>query len=55
MPDVVLHDAKRNWLILVESVTSHGPVTGRDTQNSHVFSQRQVPAWSTLLHSQTAL
>ncbi|NLG34472.1 MAG: restriction endonuclease [Lentisphaerae bacterium] len=26
MPDVVLHDTKRNWLLLVEVVTSHGPV-----------------------------
>jgi len=29
MPDVVLHDAERNWLVLVESVTSHGPVDGK--------------------------
>jgi hypothetical protein len=29
MPDVVLHYPKRNWLILVESVTSHGPVDGK--------------------------
>ena len=26
MPDVVLHDTRRNWLLLVEVVTSHGPV-----------------------------
>ena len=26
MPDVVLHYEKRNWLLLVEAVTSHGPV-----------------------------
>lgn len=26
MPDVVLYWAEKNWLILVESVTSHGPV-----------------------------
>jgi hypothetical protein len=26
MPDVVLYDEKRNWLLLVESVTSHGPM-----------------------------
>jgi hypothetical protein len=26
MPDVVLYDPKRNWLLLIESVTSHGPV-----------------------------
>lgn len=29
MPDVVLHDTQRNWLLLVESVTSHGPVDGK--------------------------
>ena len=29
MPDVVLHDVRRGWLILVESVTSHGPVDGK--------------------------
>ena len=27
LPDVVLHDAIRNWLFLIEAVTSHGPVT----------------------------
>ncbi len=26
MPDVVIHDVERNWLILIEAVTSHGPV-----------------------------
>jgi hypothetical protein len=29
MPDVVLFDLKRKWLVLVESVTSHGPVDGK--------------------------
>ena len=29
MPDVVLHYPGRNWLLLVESVTSHGPVDGK--------------------------
>jgi hypothetical protein len=29
MPDVVLHYPPKNWLILVESVTSHGPVDGK--------------------------
>jgi BsuBI/PstI restriction endonuclease C-terminus. len=27
LPDVVLYDAKRKWLFLVEAVTSHGPVS----------------------------
>ena len=29
MPDVVLHYREKNWLLLVESVTSHGPVDGK--------------------------
>lgn len=29
MPDVVLHYPERDWLLLVESVTSHGPVDGK--------------------------
>ncbi|MCC8149653.1 BsuBI/PstI family type II restriction endonuclease [Akkermansia sp.] len=29
MPDVVLHFTQNNWLLLVESVTSHGPVDGK--------------------------
>ena len=29
MPDVVLHFVEENWLLLVESVTSHGPVDGK--------------------------
>jgi len=29
MPDVVLHFIKKNWLLLVESVTRHGPVDGK--------------------------
>ena len=27
LPDVVLYDADRNWLFLIEAVTSHGPVS----------------------------
>jgi type II restriction enzyme len=26
MPDVVIHDVVRDWLVLVEAVTSHDPV-----------------------------
>jgi hypothetical protein len=29
MPDVVLYYPDRNWLLLIESVTSHGPVDGK--------------------------
>lgn len=27
MPDVVVHFTEKNWLILIEAVTSHGPVS----------------------------
>jgi adenine-specific DNA-methyltransferase len=27
LPDVVLHDVQRNWLLLIEAVTTHGPVS----------------------------
>ena len=26
LPDVILYDSKKNWLFLIEAVTSHGPV-----------------------------
>lgn len=29
MPDIVIHDARRNWLVLIEAVTSAGPVDGK--------------------------
>lgn len=39
MPDVVLHYPKKNWLILVEAVTSHGPVDGkRHAELAQVFA-----------------
>lgn len=27
LPDLILYDSKKNWLFLVEVVTSHGPVS----------------------------
>ncbi len=39
MPDVVLHFTRKNWLLLVESVTSHGPVDGkRHAELSRLFA-----------------
>lgn len=39
MPDVVLHFVEKNWLLLVESVTSHGPVDGkRHAELTQLFS-----------------
>ena len=29
MPDIVVHDTRRNWLLLIEAVTSAGPVDGK--------------------------
>lgn len=29
LPDVLLFDSARNWLFLVEAITSHGPITQR--------------------------
>lgn len=26
MPDVIIHDTSKNWLFLIEAVTSHGPI-----------------------------
>ncbi len=40
MPDVVLYDTQRSWLLLVESVTSHGPVDGkRHTELARLFAE----------------
>ncbi|MET1111702.1 MAG: BsuBI/PstI family type II restriction endonuclease [Allosphingosinicella sp.] len=36
MPDVVVHFAERNWLLLIESVTSHGPV---DAKRHHELTE----------------
>jgi len=39
MPDVILHFTNQNWLILVEAVTSHGPVDGkRHKELSELFA-----------------
>ena len=39
MPDVVMYFSERNWLLLIESVTSHGPVDGKRHQElTQMFS-----------------
>lgn len=39
MPDVVLHDVDRKWLLLIESVTSHGPMNAkRHSELTELFS-----------------
>ena len=43
MPDVVLYYADRNWLLLVEAVTSHGPVDGkRHAELAHLFAKAKA-------------
>ncbi len=40
MPDVVIHYTEKNWLLLVEAVTSHGPVDGkRHAELARLFSK----------------
>ncbi|GAB2566832.1 BsuBI/PstI family type II restriction endonuclease [Spirosoma areae] len=40
MPDVVLYYPAKGWLVLVESVTSHGPVDGkRHSELAHLFKK----------------
>jgi hypothetical protein len=39
LPDIVLFDGLRNWLFLVEAVTSHGPMTPK-----RVFELREMLA-----------
>ncbi len=43
MPDVVLHFTDRNWLLLVEAVTSHGSIDGkRHAELAHLFSDAKA-------------
>jgi hypothetical protein len=43
MPDVVLHYADHNWLLLVEAVTTHGPVDGkRHAELAHLFAEAKA-------------
>jgi adenine-specific DNA-methyltransferase len=43
MPDVVIYHPKKNWLFLIEAVTSHGPVDGkRHDELSHIFKDSKA-------------
>jgi BsuBI/PstI restriction endonuclease domain/BsuBI/PstI restriction endonuclease HTH domain len=40
LPDVVIYNAEKNWLFLIESVTSHGPVDSkRHTELEELFAR----------------
>lgn len=43
IPDVVVHFSKRNWLVLIEAVTSHGPVNPkRLAELRHLFQSSKA-------------
>lgn len=44
MPDVVVHDTARGWLVLIEAVTSHGPIDAkRRGELAALFGSTSVP------------
>ena len=44
MPDVILYYKEKNWLLLIESVTSHGPVDGkRHAELAKLFKSSAAP------------
>lgn len=44
MPDVVVHHAAKNWLVVIEAVTSHGPVNAkRRAELKRLFGKSTAP------------
>jgi len=44
MPDVVVHHVDKNWLVLIEAVTSHGPVNPkRRHELNKLFAESKAP------------
>ena len=44
MPDVVVHHVEKNWLVLIEAVTSHGPVNPKRRQElKELFAESKAP------------
>lgn len=44
MPDVVVHHVEKNWLVLIEAVTSHGPVNPKRRQELQLlFAKSKAP------------
>ncbi len=37
LPDLVIYDESKNWLYLIEAVTSHGPMTPKRIVEKEVF------------------
>ena len=43
IPDIMLYDEARNWLVLIEAVTSHGPITPmRHEELKRLFGQSRA-------------
>ena len=56
MPDVVAHDRRRNWLVLVEVYTNHGPVSPkRHAELKSVFSSSAGLVYVTAFPSRAML
>ena len=44
MPDVIVHFTEKNWLVLIEAVTSHGPINPkRKTELENLFKFSTIP------------
>ncbi|MFN6464437.1 MAG: BsuBI/PstI family type II restriction endonuclease [Nostoc sp. DedVER02] len=44
MPDAIIHFTKNNWLVLIEAVTSHGPINPKRKKELEVlFRSAQIP------------
>jgi hypothetical protein len=43
MPDVIIYHTDKNWLVLIEAVTSHGPIDGkRKDELKRLFAASQA-------------
>ena len=45
MPDVVVHHVEKGWLVLIEAVTSHGPVNPKRRQELKELLPDQRSGW----------
>jgi adenine-specific DNA-methyltransferase len=44
MPDVIIHHTQKNWLVLIEAVTSHGPINPkRKKELETLFQGAKIP------------
>jgi adenine-specific DNA-methyltransferase len=44
MPDVIIHFTRNNWLVLIEAVTSHGPINPKRKKELEVlFRSAEIP------------